>query len=390
MNISVISSNACMDVVSQHLGNVNRIGIDGNYIFKDRPISNFPLDRLINSDLVISQEIPVFLSPSIRKYLKENNIPHLFPDAKYIELENNRVLTKQMLQELGIPTTSYIEKTLGWLYYNFWTLVKPCVIKISKYMHGRQTIIVTNDNAEEVYYQLFSYYLDGTQHYMNVGLEQSVIIEEYVKIKKEVSYHAILNSVNWQYCGSAVDYKKRYDLNLGYNSDSAGCYSQWDIDSRIHEYMEKIFNRIKGYKGFIFLGIAFDINDNPFILEINTRPGDPELSVLVQISDDNLTSAMSNAAIDKHIPKIVFNGKTAMTVCLLNKHSNWTIPANSTPILTHAQEVSIGTEHGDNYYSRFGIVSCSRQSLIECRKDIYRYLKTQNLGQFYYRKDLGT
>lgn len=386
MNISILSSNACMDIVSKVL---NIKYLNNHTIYKDRPIKNFSVDSLIGSNLVIAQEIPVFKSKEIKSFLHQNNISYLWPEDFFIKYETDRILTKQMLKHLNIPTTNAFETTGNWLSINFWSLPRPFVIKINKYLHGRQTIIVDDNNADETYYNLFSRRLDGLDNILNIDLDTKIVIEEYIEIEQEYSFHVLMNNINWQYCGSAVDYKKRYEGNLGPNIDSAGCYTIWNVDARIHEYADKIHQYLKTYKGFMFLGIAIDKQGTPVVLEINTRYGDPELSVACQTTTDSFVDAMLSAVKEATIPPIIHNDKTALSVCLLNNNIDWTASATDLPVLKHTQNIIIGKERLDNYYSRYGIVSACTDTLTDCRKIVYDYLDNQYIGQYYYRKDIG-
>jgi phosphoribosylamine--glycine ligase len=335
----------------------------------------------------------------IQKSLSSLNIPYFFCNQRCADLEYNKFQTKQILNELDIPTGVAIgnQVTGQYLFDNFYEIKRPFVVKCYQYQHGRQTTIVNDENFEEVYLDLFSKKLGVGYRITNINDNWEVVIEQFINIKKELSCHYLINSTGWKYLGSARDYKKAYEGDQGYNTIGTGAYNVNEIDNRIHEYVDKIFNYLKTndyqYKGFMFVGIAIDENDVPTVLEINTRCGDPEINVILRSVDNNLADLMYAASTDNVIPDVVYNNLKTVTIRLVNSIYNWKEPATKLPNLTKVPDnICHSIEGGEgrkDFSITHSIFTCSADTHENASKEIYNYLNTQDLGQYRYRKDIG-
>lgn len=421
MNIAIVSSSSSYHQFAQLLlkdSEVNKVyhyGAHPTVASTDRYISNnieipvMPVNNSIdqevkiilediknkNLDFVLTSSVQVPSNKLMHEGLKNLRIPYFFVNPEMTALEKNKSLTKRMLNHLKIPTG--IGETVDgkYLFDNFKTIPRPFVIKLNYvYQYGKQTIVVNDENYEEVYLDLFSARLDSPFRITNINFNTSLIIEKFIKIKREYSYHAIFNNVEWKYLGSARDYKKTNDGDEGFNSVSMGAYNIVEVDAVVHEYADKIFNYLKNqnyiYKGFIFLGIAIDENDIPVILEINTRSGDPELQVILESIDNDLGNLFLSASNDSKIPDIKHNSKKSVTVRLTNSVYDWTKPASFLPKLSPVPEdILFGLEGTDPFYIRHSVFTSSAASHEDAANKIYSYLDKQFVGQYRYRRDIG-
>ena len=348
-----------------------------------------------NIDFVMTSAISISSSKLIHEGLQKLNIPYFFVDPEMTALEKNKSLTKKMLNSLDIPTAGGETVDGKYLFENFKSIPRPFVVKLNfVYQYGKQTVIVTDENYEEVYLDLFSVRLDSNARITNINFNSSLIIEKFIKIKKEYSYHALFNNVDWKYLGSARDYKKIEDGDEGFNSVSMGSYNTHDIDPIVHDYAEKIFNFLKSrnytYKGFLFLGIAVDENDVPMILEINTRSGDPELQAILGSVENNLNELFLAASSDRTIPTITHNDNKTVTIRLINNFYDWTKPASFLPRLENCPEnIIFGLEGTEPFYLKHSAFTTSDVSHEIAANKIYKYLDSQFVGQYRYRRDIG-
>jgi phosphoribosylamine--glycine ligase len=293
-----------------------------------------------------------------------------------------------MFKELNIPTADGFLVDGKELKETFYKYLRPFVVKLNyAYQYGRQTVIVNDGNYEEVYQSLF------TSGLYEIKETASIVVEEYVDLEREYSYHALFNFNNWRFFGAARDYKKLEDGDVGYNSVSCGAYSTQGVDEIVHEYADKIYNHFKklnlNYRGFIFLGIGVRKDGTPIVLEINTRSGDPELQVMIECIDNDLASLFADASCDYKIPEIKFNGKQAVTVSLLNSHYDWTVPANNIPNLI---DIPSNIVYSKDYFSdglKHGVLTSVAETKEAASKQIYNYLNQQYIGQYRYRTDIG-
>jgi phosphoribosylamine-glycine ligase len=421
MNIAIISSSSSYHHLAQlflkesTVDNVYHYGAHPSLIETDRyhpvpiaipiiPVNNSVEEevKLIvehmkdkNIAFVMSSSVQIPSNKLIHDELKRLNIPYFFVTADMTALEKNKSLSKKMFLSLGIPTADGETVDGKYLFENFKTIPRPFVVKLNFiYQHGKQTVVVTDENYEEVYMDLFSARLDSNARITNINFNSNLIIEKFVKIKKEYSYHALFNQTDWKYLGSARDYKKINDDDQGFNSVSMGSYNMHDIDPAVHEYADKIFNFLKSrnyaYKGFIFLGIAVDENDTPIILEINTRSGDPELQAILGSVENNLSELFLAASSDMPLPSITHNDNKTVTIRLVNTVYDWSKPSSFLPKLeTCPPDIMHGLEGTDPFYLKHSVFTASDSTHELAAKKIYNYLDKQFVGQYRYRRDIG-
>lgn len=372
--------------------------IDESSITEDlmRPILYDMKDKSI--DFVLASGLTIPSWDSVYNFLEDNNIHPGFVYPKLSNLEKDKKMCRSMLNKLNIPTPEYEIITGEHLFSNYHKLKTPFVLRLPKYYQGRQTIIVTENNSSSVYEDLFSYKTIGIAKEMNLGFSQLVIFEKFIKIKREYSYHMAVNKKDWKFIGAVRDYKTFEENDQGFNTDGVGGYNVNDIDIKVHEYAEKIFLYLKDYlgkiekyyRGFMYLGIAITDDDVPMILEINTRGGDPELSVLLQTLETSIADITYAMSSNKDFPKIKFNSNKIVAVKLYNKFYNKADPAHYLPFLKSSPEDIIHGVQGSLFSYRFNDIFTTTGETHEiAAKKIFRYLDQQRLGQYRYRKDIG-
>jgi phosphoribosylamine--glycine ligase len=419
MNIAVLGSTSSYHYLSQTLEKESTVYHFGapaieternNYvpIPKELPPDNavdvqmsefLEYSKDIKLDFVMAAGLPIPLNNRIHEGLKERNIPYLFVNPDITALERNKYLTKQLLAKLNIPTPGFKKVDGKYLFDNFKDIPRPFVVKLCyTYQYGKQTIVVKDDNWQEAYEDLFSLQLFGDYKITNITYGTVVILEDYIDLKYEYSYHALYNRANWKYLGSGRDYKKLNEGDTGPNTAGLGCYNINEVSQSVHEYADKIYNFLKEYlapkndyyKGFIFLGIGVDRNDIPYILEINTRSGDPELQTILGSIENNLSDLFYAASADLPIPDVKHNNKSTVTVRVFNRTYDWTRPASFLPKFENIpDDIVHSIEGSDKFYLKHSVFTTTANTREEAATKIYQYLDTQHIGQFTYRRDIG-
>lgn len=293
--------------------------------------------------------------PRLQEIVKTRNCNALLPSAQASRLEGNKLYAKKFLQSLGIPTAKLLDKH---------PVGKPYVLKSDIDNDGLQTIITTSDTWD------------------------TGIIEEYLE-GPEYSYHALLNRVGWKYLGSARDYKRIYDNDQGHNTVGMGAYSLKDrIDSIVHSYMDRIYQALKqadiDYVGVIYLGIKV-VDGTPYVLEINTRIGDPEIQCIGE-TVVNFCEMLVAAGKNTQIPEPIYTDAEAVTIKLVNKDYGSLeiiepVNLNSTDQVTVCKAEDISTT-----YCSLHATGATKE--IAAAK-IYAYLKSKDTGGYRYRNDIG-
>lgn len=423
MNIAILSSTSSYHHLAQlfakdsnvnnvfHFGANRALTEQDKYIpidmdlHPDKPISDHieQIEKFVKNnkiDFIMASGLPVPRSYDLHNILKEHKIPRFFvnPPAEGRDgltvLEMDKGRAKKVLNSLDIPTGIGDTITGKELYERFRTIPRPFVVKLNYvYQYGRQTIIVNDENFEETYLDLFSKHSGDGFRITNIELTDTLVLENFIKIKREYSYHMMINEKNWRYLGSARDYKKLTEGDLGYNTVSMGSYNVHDIDPIVHTYAAKLFRWFNTSKsrnrGFIFLGIAVDENDVPVILEINTRSGDPELQAILGSVENNLPELFLSASRQEWMPEIKHNQTKTVTVRLINRVYDWTKPASYMPQLAVPPDGIIHGLEGEERYIKHSVFTANGATHEDAARKIYGYLDQQQVGQYMYRRDIG-
>jgi phosphoribosylamine--glycine ligase len=349
-------------------------------------------------DLVIPTALPYIIWPEFYNKIKSAGLPTLSPTPEIGMLEWQKSLGKQLLKELDIPTPDYYVYNYDTLIAEFFNIKRPFVFKFEKDDRiGLQTVIVTDDNCQEEYNVLKE---KGRARMFSIQTQTlgplkdpTFVIETFLEGSREYSYHVICNGVNWQYFGSARDYKKRYEGDVGYNTVGLGCYSINDINPIVHTYAEKIYNHLKAngkeWMGFMYLGIMEDKDGVPHVLEINTRLGNPELQVILPLLENNLKDLFYSTATNQHIEPIRFKDKAAVALRIINKdyHLMSDDSGMTDPDLPPEQGLYINfTLNRQQFNSSIVAVE---GTVKEASDKIYTYLEGKEMHDFTYRKDIG-
>lgn len=409
MNIALFGETASTYSLSQHLlklQNVSRVFHYGaspkvysssNYhpLFTlESDVKKFVLDlpSKYHFDLIFPLGINYQVWKKFRSTMIGTKIPMILPDPEITKLEWSKIKGKEFLLEAGVPTTEYSVYGKTELLKNFYNITRPFALKYNQdWRAGMQTVIVTDENLEEE----FNTIKNSTRYYMKDEdhSRQKFLIEKFVKIKKEFSYHAICNNKGWRYIGSARDYKKRYENDIGFNTSGMGAYSPVEsFDQIVHTYADKIFNlmRSKGYdtRFVLYLGIAVT-DDGPIVLEINTRPGDPEFQTIYPLIKNNFADLLYSAGADEDLPEITFIDKTSMSLRIIHKDYKlennqtidfpqlWPVPGNISIAITEPP------------FLLHSVITTIDDNLVLARENIYNFLKNKRMGSYTYRTDIG-
>jgi phosphoribosylamine--glycine ligase len=235
------------------------------------------------------------------------------------------------------------------------------------------------------------------KHNINYG----TFFAEKLILGKEISAHFLCNGTDWTYLGSARDFKKLYENDQGKNSAGTGSYSPVDyinenIERQLYSYIDKILNYLNEhgvpYHGIIYLGIMIDNQGTANVLEINTRPGNPEFGTIIDtINSGNLLENLYNSATGDQLTKTTHDINSSVSISIVNQNYATTPIKEQIPLEIVADTrftiVKYDLDYNGNNY--FFNISRIDSSVSNSAQEIYQYLETQDLTGFRYRKDIG-
>ena len=335
--------------------------------------------------------------------LIEKNILVFGPTKEASLLETSKSFTKNMCRHKNIPSGKYeIFSTETDAQIFLRDQNAPYVIKADGLAAGKGVLV--SSDIEECF-QFISSIFKG-----KVGTEKNkVIIEEYLE-GREMSVFFAIDKNTIKFVGSAQDYKRAFDNDLGPNTGGMGAFSpsllltEKNLDEIVNkivkptiEYMKEIGTE---FSGILYAGLILN-NGEPKLIEYNVRFGDPECQALcmrlgAQILDiyfsgakNELSNLSINAADDSAITVIVAEKgypTKPKSGCELNDIFNAKYE-NALKIF-HA-----GTYLENNFLRNSGgrifSFTVRAKNLESARAIVYRQLNEIENKNIFYRTDIG-
>jgi len=335
--------------------------------------------------------------------LIEKNILVFGPTKEASLLETSKSFTKNMCRHKNIPSGKYeIFSTEADAQIFLRGQQAPYVIKADGLAAGKGVLV--SSDIEECF-QFISSIFKG-----KVGTEKNkVIIEEYLE-GREMSVFFAIDKNTIKFVGSAQDYKRAFDNDLGPNTGGMGAFSpsllltEKNLDKIVNkivkptiEYMKEIGTE---FSGILYAGLILN-NGEPKLIEYNVRFGDPECQALcmrlgAQILDiyfsgakNELSNLSINEADDSAITVIVAEKgypTKPKSGCELNDIFN--TKYENTLKIFHA-----GTYLENNFLRNSGgrifSFTVRAKNLESARAIVYRQLNEIENKNIFYRTDIG-
>ena len=365
-------------------------------------IKQFSLKNKI-SLIIVGKENP--LVKGIKDFFQESGIHVFGPDQHSSQLEGSKIFTKNFFTKYDIPTPKfYTFFTHDDAIYHIKTNhTYPVVIKADGLAQGKGVMIATQE--EEAIHCIKE--MMEFKKFKSAG--EKIVIEEYLE-GKEVSYQILLDSGHFIDLIPSQDYKKALEGNTGPNTGGMGNVAppSWltaDMVSNIkRSIVLKIVDALKmesiHYSGILFLGIMI-VKDQPYVLEINVRFGDPEAQVILPLLKNDFLQVINDLCMG-NIKKIKLDWSKEKATCIVLTSKGYPDKYQIKKQITGLKEASLlpkvqifhaGTIMENNVLLTNGgrvlnIVGLG-DTWDESRNNALSAVKKINFDGLVYRKDIG-
>lgn len=303
--------------ISTHNGGSNGKIINANLPDNSvESIDKFLLETKIDLVVVGPEQ---FLSEGIVDHIQAKGIKAFGPRKSAARLEASKAFAKEFMNKYEIPTAKHVH------YDNYDAAVTgleefgyPVVIKADGLCAGKGVLICQNESeAIEALQNIFHDKVFGDQ-----GAE--IVMEQFLS-GFEASLLCFVSGDKVYPFDTAMDYKKIYEDDQGPNTGGVGCISPnpyWtaEHDAQSELILRKIEKGLAAenleFTGILFIGYLIE-DDKVYVLEFNTRFGDPETEVLLPRLNSDLLQNILQSVAGKPV-ELEFADNVAMTTILVS------------------------------------------------------------------------
>ena len=251
--------------------------------------------------------------------LAEAGVRAFGPSAAATRLESSKAWTTELLDRAGVPIPdSAVFDTPSDAHDFVDDAVDPLVVKADGLALGKGVLVC--DTPDEAHAAIDAIMVE--RQFGDAG--SSVVIQERCD-GPELSVFAVCAGTGFRIIGSARDYKRAHDGDLGLNTGGVGAYSPVaDADEAL---LQDVADRIVGptlqaasdagrpFTGVLYAGLMLTA-DGPVVIEFNIRFGDPEAQVILPTMRGDLVEAML-AAIDGDVTRVDLEPDGTAAVCVV-------------------------------------------------------------------------
>jgi phosphoribosylamine--glycine ligase len=288
--------------------------------FNLKKIARFSKKHKDNIDFgIVGPEKPIITG--VRDIIeKEAKIPIICPTKKYA-LEASKIAQRQLFQKVA-PQVNPRFKVFDPKDFNGRAQVRKSVYSWLKELDNQVAVKPDKATAGKgvgVWGDHFNTPEEVFEHFLSNYEHGPVIIEEKVE-GEESSYQTFCDGKRLVPLPETRDYKRAFDDDQGPNTGGMGAYKNTgdvlpfmtlkDREKEI-ELVNKFFAELKGkgsnpeLRGVPFYVAFIHTSKGPKILEVNSRPGDPEIMALLPNLKDDFVEVCYNM-IDGNLRKVNF------------------------------------------------------------------------------------
>lgn len=349
---------------------------------------------------IVGPEVP--LAAGIVDVFENAGLAIFGPNRSHARLESSKQFTKEILVKYGIPTARseyFTDPSQAIKALTAYGL--PVVIKADGLCAGKGVLIAHSEQeAEEAVRSILSEGRFGDQG-------SSILVEQYLS-GYEASIFCIASRGKLIPMESAMDYKKIGEGDTGENTGGVGCISPNPmltpgVREKIYQEIVPAIEKALQQEGIIFTGLLFIgfliENDIPYVLEFNTRFGDPETEALIPLLKSDLGMIFAKAmdgtleSGDLSYREGVAMGVVATAVGYPGAFEKGTELPDLSEIDDEILIFHNGTVKKEESYAINGgrvlTFVTVQKDLETCRKILYREVDLIPFAGIQYRKDIG-
>ena len=358
--------------------------------------------RRLLVDLVVVGPEKIF-AQGIVSALKKEDILCFGPTVEAAMLETSKSFTKEICKLKNIPAANdevFDNRDDAKKYLR--GQLPPFVIKADGLASGKGVLVTKSlEEANDFLDMIFDGKIDSNK--------SKVIIEEFLD-GQEMSLFLAVDNNTIKILGSAQDYKRAFNGDLGPNTGGMGAFSpsplmnkklgETIISNIIEPTLEFLKEKETPFSGILYAGLIVK-DGSPKLIEYNVRFGDPECQVLCSRLGSQVLDILVNGATNKLVElSINLANDLALTVVVAAVGYPNTVNSkiDVTNVFTQKYHHSLNIFHASTYMDknllrnsggRIFSFTARGTSLKEIKTLIYSELKKIENDELFYRMDIG-
>lgn len=235
---------------------------------------------------IVGPEAP--LSLGVVDLFRANGLKIFGPSKAAAELESSKAFAKEIMNAAGVKTAKHwkfssLDELQGFLA----SKEGPIVLKADGLAAGKG-VVVCKDRREA----------DNAAKFLFADLKSGAVLAEEFLTGQEVSLIAATDGLRIAVLPLAHDYKRVGEGDSGPNTGGMGsvCPSPRLTAERTTQLVQEVIRPVlaemerrgKPFSGFLYAGLMVAANGDAYVLEFNTRLGDPETQSILAVLEVDL------------------------------------------------------------------------------------------------------
>lgn len=347
---------------------------------------------------VVGPENP--LNAGIANRFQREGLRIFAPTEEAALLEGSKSYAKEFMQKYDVPTAAYAvfndaDEAKAYIKEKG----APIVIKADGLAAGKGVIVaMTETEALAAVDDMLV-----SKAFAEAGA--TVVIEEFLD-GKEFSLMAFVHEDKVFPMVTARDHKRAFDGDQGPNTGGMGAFApaddvtQADLDFAMEKILLRTANGMiaegRPFTGILYAGLIMT-NEEPKVIEFNTRFGDPETQVVLPLLKNDLYQVFVDV-LDGKDPELVWEDAAALGIVLASAgypgsyekgNKIPALPEGPNPFTIHAgTKLENGELVSDG--GRVLLVGAKAATRKEAADMVYESLQgLKNNKEFFYRTDIG-
>lgn len=247
---------------------------------------------------------PVLLIAGALDCFRAAGLAVLGPDRSAAALEESKSKMKQVLAMAGVATPPVAfaaspNEVKGFVDAH-WRGGRRFVLKVDHYLADANLRTILPEGPADAVEAARRQFAALAQ----AGLPQALLIEQRLE-GVELSVHVLTDGRDYDLLPPVRDYKRVGDGDTGPNTHGAAALAcgrgfATDLEARLRsEVVEPLLDAMRrlgiSYPGMLYLGVMI-VDGFPLVLEINVRPGNPEILAILGLLDSDLATLLEACA----------------------------------------------------------------------------------------------